>query len=125
VSALRLLGLAGLAVLLTGCATAPTQKYNWGSYDPSLYGYYRDPTKVADLVNSLDAIIKAADTKHTRVPPGIYAEYGYLQLQQGNAQEAIRAYQQEQALWPESRVFMDRMIKVASLPVAGSTNPSH
>jgi hypothetical protein len=102
--------------LLSGCVTNH-QRYAWGSYDPSLYSYYKDPAKEAAFAESLEAIISAAEAHHGLVPPGIYAEYGYLQLQQGKNLEAIELFKKEQVLWPESKLFMDRMVKVAS------TNP--
>jgi hypothetical protein len=102
--------------LLTGCVTA-NQKYEWGKYDSSLYAYYKDPTKADELAASLAAVIAAADANRAKVPPGIYAEYGYLQMQQGKNQEAVDSFKQEAAHWPESKVFMDQMIKVASAPV--------
>jgi len=102
-----------LAGLLTGCVTNH-QRYGWGTYDPSLYAYYKDPTREAALAESLAAIISTADSHHALVPPGIYAEYGYLQLQQGKNTVAVDLFKQEESHWPESKVFMDRMIKVAS-----------
>ena len=111
---------AALVGLMTACATT-NLKYNWGRYDPSLYGYYKDPAKVGELSQALDAIIRSADTNHAKVPPGIYAEYGYLLLQRGKSQEAVAQFKQEQAHWPESKVFMDHMIQVATIPVPSST----
>lgn len=108
----------GLILFLTGCAT-PNQKYDWGKYDSSLYSYYKDPSKANELSASLEAVIN--NSKGAKVPPGIYAEYGYLQLQQGKNQEAVDSFKQEAAHWPESKVFMDQMIKVAS---ASSTHGS-
>jgi hypothetical protein len=102
-----------MAVALCGCATH-TQRYAWGNYDPSLYAYYKDPAKEAALEQSLTASISAADSHQGQVPPGIYAEYGYLQLQQGKNAVAVEFFNKEKAQWPESTVFMDRMIKVAS-----------
>jgi hypothetical protein len=98
---------------LAGCVTNH-QRYDWGSYDPSLYAYYKDPTKEAALAESLAAVISTADSNHALVPPGIYAEYGYLQLQEGKNLVAVELFKQEEAHWPESKIFMDRMIKVAS-----------
>jgi hypothetical protein len=110
----RLLLVAPILVwALAGCATNH-QRYDWGSYDPSLYAYYKDPTKAAALAESLAAVISTADSNHAPVPPGIYAEYGYLQLQVGKNLAAVELFKQEEALWPESKIFMDRMIKVAS-----------
>jgi hypothetical protein len=108
-----------LLLSVAGCASRH-QRYDWGSYDPSLYSYYKDPTKVAELSASLVAVIDAANADHGVVPPGIYAEYGYLQLQQGKTANAVELFKQEESHWPESKVFMDRMIKVASVPVAGA-----
>jgi hypothetical protein len=110
----RLLLVAPILVwALAGCATNH-QRYDWGSYDPSLYAYYKDPTKAAALAESLAAVISTADSNHAPVPPGIYAEYGYLQLQVGKNLAAVELFKQEEAHWPESKIFMDRMIKVAS-----------
>lgn len=118
---LRLLMVAPiLAWALAGCATNH-QRYDWGSYDPSLYAYYKDPTKEAALAESLAAVISTAGSNQALVPPGIYAEYGYLQLQQGKNLAAVELFKQEEAHWPESKIFMDRMIKVASAAPQQST----
>jgi hypothetical protein len=112
---------SSLALMAAGCATQ--QRYNWGSYDPSLYSYYKNPARVGELSASLAAVIDAAGANRATVPPGIYAEYGYLQLQQGKNLAAVDLFKQEQSHWPESKIFMDRMIKVASMPTA-TTTPS-
>ena len=111
---------SSLAVSLTGCVTNQ-QRYGWGTYDPSLYAYYKDPAKAGDLADSLVAIMSTADSHHALVPPGIYAEYGYLQLQLGKGEVAVHYFGLEETHWPESKVFMDRMIKVASSQAAAST----
>ena len=98
---------------VSGCVTNQ-QRYGWGTYDPSLYAYYKDPSKEAALAESLAAVISTADSHHTLVPPGIYAEYGYLQLQEGKSLAAVELFKQEETHWPESKIFMDRMIKVAT-----------
>jgi hypothetical protein len=116
----RALFIASILVLSAGGCATQHQHYQWGSYDPSLYDYYKNPAKVGELSASLQAVIDAADKGHATVPPGIYAEYGYLQMQQGNNQSAVDLFKQEESHWPESKVFMERMIKVASTPVAGT-----
>lgn len=111
-----------LLVTVAGCHTqTASQRYGWGDYDPSLYAYYKDPAKVGELTTSLQAVIKDSESNHEPVPPGIYAEYGYLQLQQGKSQDAARYFKQEEAHWPESKVFMDRMIQVAMRPASNSS----
>src|ERR1700739_2447333 len=109
------LTLVAATLLVTACATNH-QKYAWGNYDHSLYVYYKDPAKAAALAQSLQATISAAEKTNAVVGPGIYAEYGYLLLQQGNATAAIDAFRKEATHWPESKVFMDHMIQAASGP---------
>jgi hypothetical protein len=117
---LRTLTLTPFIVLMAAGCVTKHERYNWGDYDPSLYGYYKDPAKLGELSASLAAVIDAAGTHQAAVPPGIYAEYGYLQLQQGKNLAAVELFKQEESHWPESKVFMDRMIKVASTSVAGT-----
>ena len=38
-----------------------------------------------------------------------------MKLQQGKNSEAVGLFEQEEQHWPESKVFMERMIKVASV----------
>jgi hypothetical protein len=45
---------------------------------------------VGDLTSSLEAVIKDSESNRTLAPPGIYVEYGYLQLQQGRGKEAAQ-----------------------------------
>ncbi|OAV72895.1 hypothetical protein Barb7_03035 [Bacteroidales bacterium Barb7] len=44
------------------------------------------------------------------VAPGIYAEYGYLLLQNGKKAEGLTMLKKERELYPESAIFMDNLI---------------
>ena len=107
--------------LLAGCATTH-DKYDWGSYEHTLYVYYKEPAAAGAMMGSLQSIITDADRTHEIVPPGIYAEYGYLLLKQGKSQEAVSEFKQEESHWPESRVFMDRMIQASLRSTSPQTN---
>lgn len=107
-----------LALAVSGCA--PTGQYYWGSYSESLYDYYRDPTRLGAYRTSLVGIIAEGEPTG-RVPPGIYAELGFLELQAGNTADARRLFEQEKSLWPESSVFMDRMITAIDQADAGNS----
>jgi hypothetical protein len=108
----KLLFVAMTVVFVTGCASPA--KYNWGGYENSLYQYYKDPTKADELSAALMETIQGAEKTQGTVPPGIYAEYGYLLIQQGKAKEAVPYFEKEKNKWPESTYFMDSMIKTAS-----------
>ena len=47
-------------------------------------------------------------------PPGLHAQLGYVHYQMGNVREAVTEFGLEKLLFPESAVFMDRMIEKAT-----------
>ena len=108
---LRSLGLTLIGITLIGCAS---NKYSWGDYEDSLYGYYKNPAKAEALVLTLEKTIQTAERTQKPIPPGLYAEYGYLLFQQGKAKEALPFFEKEKAKWPESTTLMNSMIQMAS-----------
>lgn len=106
----RLILLAGAFMVLTGCAM---QKYYWGDYEKSLYKYYKNPGDLDDLAENLADTIEHGEEKN-KVPPGIYAEYGYVLLIQGKAKEAILYFDKEKEHWPESTHLMNIMLRTAN-----------
>lgn len=110
------------AGLLISCAPQH-QQYVWGSYETELYGYYKNPDRLENLMKALEAAIargensaqktgSAGGAKTSRVAPGLYAEYGYLLMTKNQDAKAKRYFEKEKLLWPESAVLMDKMIKV-------------
>lgn len=93
-------------LLMAGCQTSQGL-YHWGEYETGLYSYYHDPAQQTALSEQL---LQAIETGGARVPPGMYAEYGTLLLQQGKTEEAVVYYRKEKELWPESEHLMDAMI---------------
>jgi hypothetical protein len=106
---------AALAALACAACQAPTALYHWNGYDDALYRHYRQPQDREAYVASLRATIDGAREKGQRVPPGIYAEYGYALYEEGRAQEAIPWFELEARDWPESRILMQKMIRNAGL----------
>ncbi|MNR90373.1 hypothetical protein D3C72_213570 [compost metagenome] len=100
------------ALLLTACA-APS-KYNWGNYEGSLYSYYKDTSQTAAHAAELQRTITDSEATGKPVAPGLYAEYGFLMLQEGKSKDAIAFFEKEKAKWPESKYLMDNMIRIAS-----------
>jgi hypothetical protein len=100
----------GVAFGLAGCQ--PPQKYYWGNYSASLYAFYGDAKAEANYQKAL-AEITAADAKGKKIPPGLYAEYGYEELAHGNVDHAIELFEREKETWPEAGAFMDKAIATA------------
>ncbi|MCK5160943.1 MAG: DUF4810 domain-containing protein [Candidatus Aureabacteria bacterium] len=95
--------------VFSGCAS---QMYAWKNYESSLYKYYKDPTQKEKFIKNLEKIIKKSERKG-KVPPGIYAEYGYMLYESQRYPDAIVYFQKEKNLWPESQCFMNKMIENA------------
>ncbi len=103
--------LAAAATLLGGCQTRPTI-YSWGSYEPLIYTMYAAPGKATPEVQvmKLEEDFQKAKARNKPVPPGFHAHLGYLYFQLGKADQARQEFQTEKANFPESVVFMDRLL---------------
>jgi hypothetical protein len=64
-----------------------------------------------------------ARTTGQRMPPGWHAQLGYLYYQTGKAAVAQRELQTEKAEFPESAVFVDRLLANLGKPVASVKQP--
>ena len=79
-------------------------------------------TKVDDYRAALTVLIAEAGPQK-RVPPGTYAELGYLELQAGNESAAKDYFLKEKAIWPEAAGYMDRMIAAIDTPDTPKASP--
>lgn len=96
--------------LLVGCATNKTLFY-WGDYSETLYAFKKNPddkTLAAHKKSLLD-IIDKSPKQNRPVPPGVYAEYGYLLLKEGKENEGFEFLSKEETQYPESKLFVQRL----------------
>jgi hypothetical protein len=100
-----------VATVLTACARKPLL-YRWGSYNEQIYVMYRDPGKAPPekQLEDLERDYQRARAANKPVPPGFHAHVGYLYFQSGKADQALQSFETEKALFPESTVYMDRLI---------------
>lgn len=94
-----------------GCATVTPAGYYWGHYSTTLYGYTKAPSDetLSAHVAELERIVSESNNRGLRVPPGIHAELGYLKARQGDNNFAMAQYEEEMRLYPESRLFLERL----------------
>jgi len=106
----RLVWLLALFGLVSGCAT-PTL-YSWGHYEELVYVSYAQPGKVSPemQVEKLEEDYQKARANNKRMHPGVHAHLGYLYFQLGKVDQALQEFATEKAEFPESTVFMDRLI---------------
>lgn len=99
-----------LAAALTGCAGP--RLYQWGSYEEQVYAMYSDSGKISleEQLQHLEQDYQKARAANRPVPPGYHAHVGYLYFQLGKADQALQSFETEKALFPESAVYMDRLI---------------
>lgn len=102
--------LLATVMLLAGCANKNI--YYWGEYETLLLDMYRTPNAAppALQIEQINQDIATAQEKSKRVPPGVYAHLGYMHALNGNDDQAMSAFEQEKALFPESAHFIDGMI---------------
>jgi len=107
--------------LLAGCGT-PTM-YSWGHYQQLVYVSYRSPDKAPPekQIELLEKDYQIARSKNKPVPPGFHAHLGYLYYQVGKPDAARTEFETEKANFPESAVFMDRLL--ANLSQEGKKVP--
>lgn len=117
VNPMRLLScllLAGV-LLLAGCQTA-RPLYYWGNYENVTYLGYSKPDKVPLQMQreKLQEDVDKAAAHHSAAHPGLHAQLGYVLYQLGQVADAVREFEAEKSLFPESAPFMERMIARAN-----------
>jgi hypothetical protein len=102
-----------VAISLSGCA-APSQYY-WGDYSNTLYHFKKTPSDESLLKHQqvLENIIEESKKRNLVVPPGVYAELGYIYLKQNKNPLAIQYFKMEKEIYPESALLMHRLENVA------------
>lgn len=97
-------------MLLTAAACASNQTtYNWHDYSGELLDYYKDPAEIEKFAERLRTNIDEAESED-RIPPGMYAEYGYAMLELGDEDKAVEYFAKEMERWPESAFLMTKVI---------------
>lgn len=105
---ISVVAVSAVCAVLTACA--PATRFEWGGYEQALYAYAQNPENRNVYRTSLEQAIERGERRDA-VAPGMYAELGYLYLEEGEAERAVQNFQRERALFPESAVFMDRVIQ--------------
>lgn len=103
-------------LLLVSCVTTtPASKplYSWNNYQEEMYSYAKEENgeNLKKLMKTYQNIIDKQTGSRKVIPPGICADYGYLLYKQGKKEEGLSFLNKEMVLYPESSVFVSRIIK--------------
>ena len=99
-------------IALTSCNTTKSL-YSWYNYEDITYKYSKKSTDELQ-VKVLEQYSKMNEKQQGVrgvVPPGFYAEYGFLLCKTGKSQEGLAFLKQEIELYPESEIYISRIIK--------------
>lgn len=99
---------------------APRSLYTWNGYDQTVHDYYENPGEREKFVGKLEETILEAE-ENGNVPPGLYSEYGYTLYEIGDYVHAAEYFEKEKAAWPESTLFMNKMIRNCKLQDKGTS----
>ncbi len=94
-------------LLLAGCT--PPDLFYWGGYEDSLYERYVE-NDTGQTEAHLQESIAEAQRGNQRVPPGLYADYGFMLYKHGDKSAAINFFDKEKKLYPESSLLMTKLI---------------
>lgn len=107
----RVVLVIAIGICTAGCATSRSLFY-WGHYEDLVYTMYARPGEADPLtqITTLEADYQRARAENQPVPPGFHAHLGVLYYQTGKMDQARGQFLTEKAEFPESAVFMDRLL---------------
>lgn len=107
-----LIAVLTFTITVTSCSSTKTI-YSWYNYEDITYQYSKrttDELQVKVLEQYRKIIDKQKGVRKV-VPPGMYAEYGYLLYKTGKKDEGMSFLKKEVELYPESDTYISRIIK--------------
>lgn len=108
----KYLFVALISIFAVSCvSTKPL--YNWKGYDDAVYAYTKasDEKSNENLIKIYTKLIKNSGGTRQVPPPGVCADYGYLLIKKGETEKGKELLTRETILYPESKVFIDRILK--------------
>ena len=97
--------------LLASCSANKKSLYTWNKYENTSYNYVKnnDENATKGLIEEYKKIINNQKGTRGTVPPGIYADYGFLLIQTNRVEEGKLMLQKEIELYPESKTFINKI----------------
>ncbi|MEM7200533.1 MAG: DUF4810 domain-containing protein [Planctomycetota bacterium] len=107
----RLILALAAAVTAAACSSTP-QRYEWGSYQESVYLLTagEGQVDVDAQIQAMNATVEQARQRDRPVPPGMHAHIGLLYSMRGELDLATAAFETERELYPESAGFINGML---------------
>lgn len=103
-------------LMLNSCGTVDPSSgplYSWYDSENAAYEFTKAPTDQLrdDLMKEYAKMQSGQRGVRGTVPPGFYADYGYILIKAGREEEGLALLQKELEVYPESKVFVGRILK--------------
>lgn len=106
------LPLYAAVLALTACGGGHKDLYYYGDYPDTVYeGLKNNDTSLGKQTENMKKYFVQARNKQMNAAPGAYAHLGLLLSRSGDKEGALRQFEEEKRLFPESGVFMDFLMK--------------
>lgn len=101
-----------LAVTFVSSCTTQKTLYSWYDYEDITYQYQKKQTEELQtkVVETYQKLVNHQKGTRGVVPPGLYAEYGFLLYKVGKTEEGLKFLRLEITLYPESEKYISRII---------------
>lgn len=109
------LGAISIGLLVSSCTTTKPLYY-WGDYENQAYKVVKsnEQQDIQSLMASYTEIANGtAKGSSGKVPPGVCADLGFFLMRQGKVEEGKKWLLREKETYPESSVFIDRILTMA------------
>lgn len=104
---------AAVIIFITLAACGNNKLYSWYDYEETSYKYSKTLTEKSreKLIKQYEKMIEKQSEARGVVPPGLYAEYGFLLYKLDQQEKGIGFMRKEIDLYPESEIYISRIIK--------------
>lgn len=110
-------------VFLAGCQTAPKPLYAWGKFPKHQYDtLLKSGGNPPEQISAMQAHADKAKASNEALPPGFRAHLGMLHLNIGQPEAARELWIAEKTAFPESSLYVDRLLKQLDVPSTSATN---
>ncbi len=101
-----------LALSLGACSTHRENLYSWYDYESVMIERMSgENTKTQKQIRKYREIIEQQKAFRKTPPPGVFLEYGYLLIEDGQVDEGLRMMKIEISLYPECAKFVAPIIQ--------------
>lgn len=103
----------GTCMLAFASCSTVNPLYSWYNYENITYQYNKKGTDElqAEVLELYQRMVGYPNGSRGVVPPGLYAEYGYMLYRTGKKEEGLSFLKEEIKVYPESEKYISRIIK--------------